>query len=387
MSNTAIITSEFRFIVCKNGHVWTDSQYDMSFWARYLSVFEEVLIVARARYVDQPLQEWKRVDTPNIKLHVIPHYIGPLDMVKKYLKVKDAIQALAVIKGKFILRVPGVIGSLVAKMLLKNRKTFAVEVVGDPEEVFSKASSSHRLRLYFKWLFTKRLINEVQKSIGASYVTQSTLQKKYPVANGVYSTYYSSIELPNFFFELSRPSSTKLRLLFIGSLEQRYKGLHILLDALKALKDNGQSFDLTVVGDGRESASYKKQSEELAIQENVHFVGSVSERERIGSYFEQSDLFILPSLTEGLPRVVIESMAAGVPCIASNVGGVPELLPSDNIFEPNSVEALSSKLTQFTENPEAFIERAIEARVSAETYKTIELERRRNEFYEHIRKT
>ncbi|MBP1712751.1 MAG: glycosyltransferase, partial [Deltaproteobacteria bacterium] len=61
---------------------------------------------------------------------------------------------------------------------------------------------------------------------------------------------------------------------------------------------------------------------------------------------DTADLFVLASRTEGLPRAMIEAMSIGLPCIGSDVGGIPELLDKADIFPPNNIKALTEKMIE-----------------------------------------
>jgi glycosyltransferase involved in cell wall biosynthesis len=95
------------------------------------------------------------------------------------------------------------------------------------------------------------------------------------------------------------------------------------------------------VGDGQ----FRAELEELArkLRVNTLFLGTLP-RAEVLEVLDQADLFVLASKTEGLPRALIEAMARGLPCIATAVGGVPELLPREHLVEPNSASALADAI-------------------------------------------
>jgi glycosyltransferase involved in cell wall biosynthesis len=94
--------------------------------------------------------------------------------------------------------------------------------------------------------------------------------------------------------------------------------------------------------------------------DRVAFLGELPGSAAVRQEFLKADLFILPSASEGLPRVVIEAMAVGLPCIATTVGGTPELLPPEDMVLPGDVDALTAKIQEITGNPERM--RAMSAR-------------------------
>jgi glycosyltransferase involved in cell wall biosynthesis len=122
----------------------------------------------------------------------------------------------------------------------------------------------------------------------------------------------------------SRPSTGDLRLLSVGRLE-REKGHSVLLDAIARLRDHGTTVRLDLVGDGTRLAALQRQVRDLGIERLVTFSGAVGQ-DRIREHYERADAFCLPSLGEGIPVVLMEALAMGLPAIASNTMGIPELI-------------------------------------------------------------
>lgn len=127
------------------------------------------------------------------------------------------------------------------------------------------------------------------------------------------------------------------------------KGIETLLEALKLLKENGVDVQLRAVG-GFETEQYENEVKQLANQLGVeNMIVWTGFQTDINAQLQRMDLFVLPSLFgEGLPMVVLESMAQGVPVIASNVEGIPEAVRDGidgSIFEPGSAADLAKKVT------------------------------------------
>lgn len=135
-----------------------------------------------------------------------------------------------------------------------------------------------------------------------------------------------------------------VRLVTIGSLIPR-KGVDVILRALLLCADRAH-LQLEVVGEGIEENSLKVLAGEIGVLGNVAFLGKVNSNE-IGALLARSDILILASHSEGRPNVVLESMAAGVAVIASNIGGTRELISHDDnglLFPDNDHKALASHI-------------------------------------------
>jgi glycosyltransferase involved in cell wall biosynthesis len=117
----------------------------------------------------------------------------------------------------------------------------------------------------------------------------------------------------------------------------------------------------------------------------VHFCGQLTNPVDVRSELDKADLFVLPSRQEGLPRAMVEAMARGLPCIGSNVGGIPELLPAEDIVPPNDVSALASKITQVLQQPARMQQMSTRNLIKAGEYKDEILNVRRRDFYQFLR--
>ncbi|OPY61761.1 MAG: putative teichuronic acid biosynthesis glycosyltransferase TuaC [Pelotomaculum sp. PtaU1.Bin065] len=135
-------------------------------------------------------------------------------------------------------------------------------------------------------------------------------------------------------------------ILFIGRLSEE-KGLTYLIQAMKNLKDfNIEGLKLYIIGEGKLKRDIEKQIEESRLGSQVRLVGAV-EHSLIPVWINAADIICLPSLREGCPNIVLESMACGKPVVASNVGGVPELVSSDEhgiLVSPADPRALAQAI-------------------------------------------
>lgn len=113
-----------------------------------------------------------------------------------------------------------------------------------------------------------------------------------------------------------------IRLLWAGQMRP-VKGLPDLFTAVRALLDGGCEVRLTVVGDGEQRAELEAARERLGLEHAVRFAGYVPPGPELDSHFAEADIYVLPSLSEGVPKVLFEAMARALPVVATRVGGVP----------------------------------------------------------------
>jgi glycosyltransferase involved in cell wall biosynthesis len=101
------------------------------------------------------------------------------------------------------------------------------------------------------------------------------------------------------------------------------KGLRYLIRAFAQIKKQLRNVELLIAGTGELKDRLEKRAVKLGCRDSVHFLSHV---DNMPEFYSAVDVFVLPSVAEGLPKVIIEAMAAGILCIATNAGGVPEVL-------------------------------------------------------------
>jgi colanic acid/amylovoran biosynthesis glycosyltransferase len=142
------------------------------------------------------------------------------------------------------------------------------------------------------------------------------------------------------------------------------KGHGVLLEAIARLGEAGQPVTATIVGDGPRRASLERLARRLAIDDRVAFAGAVGQDD-IGRFYEDADVFCLPSFLEGIPVVLLEAMAFGVPVVASQITGIPELIEhgrSGLLVRPGRPDLLADALRSLLVDPERRAALAAEAR-------------------------
>ncbi|MEY9494782.1 glycosyltransferase involved in cell wall biosynthesis [Bradyrhizobium elkanii] len=146
---------------------------------------------------------------------------------------------------------------------------------------------------------------------------------------------------------------------YVGEF-RRIKGADLLIDAVAKLRAEGKPVTLTLGGDGEEFERLKEQVKRLSLGEAVRFIGHV--KARYG--FSKGNLLVAPSRGDSMPYVVIEAAAAGVPMIAADVGGIPEIFDThtDALFAPSNAGAMADAIKAALDNPAATTARAARLR-------------------------
>lgn len=379
---------EARFYRSTTGEYFTDSVFSSAFWQRYLNVFSKVNVIARVEQVDTPPVGSKLAGAPKVSFSHLPYYIGPRQYLSLRSRIRKRLVASLDNSGCCIIRAPSQIGWLASRYLARIGRPYAVELVGDPFDTFSKGATRHIFRSFFQQYFLHSTKDLVSGAFAVSYVTSQALQLRYPPAPTAFSTHYSSIDLPSSAIA-DRPRqfsvrSEGMRLITVGTLEQLYKGQDILLKAVRIARASGHDFNLRVVGDGSYRAYLERLAKDLGVADLVEFVGRIEAGQAIRDLLDESDIFVLASRQEGLPRALIEAMARGLPCLSTRVGGIPELLDADALVDPNDTKALANKLASVANNQTWLDNASRRNLIRASDFEQSILQERRNLFYQEV---
>jgi glycosyltransferase involved in cell wall biosynthesis len=382
-----VVTLEHRFRRTPDGAVWTQAQYLYPFWAPYLSVFDEVRPVARVLDVPSVPSDWKRADGPGVSITAVPYYVGPWQYLRRRGEVWRTSQAAVRPTDAVILRGGAPIADAVERLLFRMRRPFGLEVVGDPYEALAPGAVRLPLRSFFRWWFTRELRRHVRHACAAAYVTRRTLQERYPCAS--HTVCCSDVQIPESAFVAAprppRPEANTFTLVMVGSLEQLYKAPHVLIDAVAQCVREGLDLHLVLVGDGKHRPELEAQAAALGLGARVDFLGQLTAGEPVRAQMDQADLFVLPSFTEGLPRAMVEAMARGLPCLGSTAGGIPELLPPEDLVPPGNRDALAAKIREVVTDPGRLARMSARNLALAREYDERILRQQRIDFYRYVR--
>jgi colanic acid/amylovoran biosynthesis glycosyltransferase len=144
------------------------------------------------------------------------------------------------------------------------------------------------------------------------------------------------------------------------------KGQHILIDAIDRLVQKDFCIRLRLVGDGPERQPLELEVRRRGLSKHVIFEGSVNQ-DRIGEFYRAADAFVLASFAEGVPVVLMEAMATEIPCVATYVGGIPQLIQNEVdglLVAPSDVDALTCAIERLIGDPALRIRLAAAGRVS-----------------------
>ncbi|PLR76025.1 hypothetical protein CU633_17855 [Bacillus sp. V3-13] len=388
-----LVTDNAHLYKTPDGKYYTPSIYNYEFFQRYLNVFDEVRFVSKTKYVNS-IDESKflLVSRKGLEIYELPWYQGLKGLIKnifklifRYRKVFDGCDC-------YIFRVAQLESYLAYLIGNSGGKPYALEIVNDP-------AASTDVKGIFKWINVYTLKFMVKRAHGVSYVTKNYLQKKYPripkskvksLDDSFFEGSYSSIELPERYI-LKPKRYTKRKNSFevihvANTINGFSKGHKTLIEVIRLVSDKGYNVTACCIGDGDSVSEFQQYAQSLGISERIKFTGRIHSNEVLMHRLAQSDLFLFPSYYEGLPRSVIEAQAAGLPCLSTPVGGIPELLPEKYLFKPDDSPGFADKLIELINNPEELEQMSHYNIKIAKNYSSEKLSMERNAFYKKLQR-
>ena len=341
-------------LFCHDGPLSYDEQrgyYSIAFhdqlMERYAAVFGNVSIVTRVDR-DNPQSVYKESNKLTAEKYPVIEYPNFLTLKGIFAPKKDSNRRLEeAIRNcdGLIIRLPSFLGSKCVEIARKYRKPYALELVGCPWDSLWNHGLTGKVLAPYLYLKTKA---QVRQATDVLYVTNEFLQRRYPTKGnqvGCSDVELQQSEVP----ALRTPAEPKkLKLGTLGVINLKYKGHATVLQAMKLLRQQGYDLEYQIVGPGDQSM-LEDCALQNGVQDQVHFLGSM-DHDKIFSWLDTIDVYIQPSLTEGMPRALIEAMSRSCPCVGSNAGGIPELLDKNYIFPKGNPKALARILAQAADN-------------------------------------
>ena len=206
-------------------------------------------------------------------------------------------------------------------------------------------------------IIEKRNIKYADEILASSNFTKNQIVKEYGIPSKKIEVVYLGTNQKKYSFTREELNQTKKQLniplekpiiLFVGRIDDKRKGLDILLKAFKQILEKIDS-TLLVVGKGDKNKAIKL-AKSLGILKNIIFAGFVDEL-TLKKCYSLCDVYVCPSRLEGFGLTILEAMAAGKPVIASNVGAIPEIIKDSNfLIPPNNDIILSKKILSILSN-------------------------------------
>ncbi len=389
---TVLVAADNHYYRDAKGDVYVDSVFNYDFYKRYLSVFDKVYAVGRVSKVEAAPAGKKRADGPGVEFLDLEPGRGLSGFVQTAWANKRLVKGYLRKADCIIARVPGVVANMVVAECEREGLHYSIEVVVDPWEYFAPEARGGLVNWAVRRKWTAGLKAACLQADGASYVTERYLQERYPcpALKGKprhFTGSYSSVELPDDSFSQERNYTRKESILIAhaaNNFEDNSKGHYTLFDAVSIAVSMGKDVRLLCIGDGPSMGDYKDYVKDHGIADRVEFTGRLADGFEVRRRMSEADVFVFPTKAEGLPRVVLEAMAEGMPCLSTPVCGIPEILPCDCLFAANDAGGFANGIVEMLENPDLMTRRSAKNLATAKRYSSSKLNERREAFYRSV---
>jgi glycosyltransferase involved in cell wall biosynthesis len=338
------------------GEYWTYGGFG-EYVKSLLPHFDRVILACHPKETGSPPKGWYPLGAPNLQYFWLPYYEGEAQCLARlpemFLKSRQAVLAADVVNA----RVPDYSGICGGFWACIYRKPLFINHV---DNWHGRRGRSSRLRGIAKLgldlhysiycAFEKMLCRDRLTFVQGHESWQ--IYGSSPSAVQCISTSHADGDVVRAI--KAATLKKQLHIVSVGRLVH-VKGHQYLIDALRILKDTEFEFDyrLSIAGEGERLADLKQQAERLNLLDRVAFIGQL-DRSEIFELYDTADVFCLPSLREGTPKVLLEAMARGVPIVATDVGGVRSVVVNGEtgvLVEPNNSAALAGALKMLAQSP------------------------------------
>lgn len=380
-----LIATDHRYLWHTSG-IFDTYCFDRGFFDDYRRVFDLVEVVCRMAKVGLLPSGARRSDGDGVwfigapDIHGLAWLLGSRciwgSVLKSSVERADAV----------VVRVPSQLGWLAAEQARQAGKPYMVEVIGDPQQAIIGINDKLHYRLV-ALLEARRLKHLTRYATVSNYVSKHHLQRDYSVSNKNPCGNVSDIRLPSSEVTVARSfpqSLAKIKIVLVASLVSVKRHID-LMSACRCALNQGVDTELRFAGDGPCRKELEMLSAELGLKDRVIFYGHISDREVLMNLLDASDLFVMTSASEGLPRALLEAMARGLPVAGTRVGGIAELVRETELFPVGDVQTLAGLIVELVQNPRRLNEMSQYSIETAKQYTCDVLSPRRVHLYTILR--
>jgi glycosyltransferase involved in cell wall biosynthesis len=289
--------------------------------------FDRVTVFAPT--TDQPTYfSGQPIDAPNVRVAPLPFFMTHAGALRHAFAIRRIFREHAGDLDVILARNTAPLAYLLWRMTRRRGAAFIYHFASDPFEMIARSPKYHGLRRGF-----------ARAAYGVEFAIQKHIMRRsYSFAAG--QALYERLRLvtPNvepiiestlidadYHERADSCTASPIRILYVGYLRHG-KGLDDLLAAARLLLARGIDVEVDLVGEGEQRAPLTDQAARLGLTDVVHFRGRAVMGPPLSEHYNRADVFVLPSLSEGSPRVVLEAMGHSLPVVATPVGNVADLL-------------------------------------------------------------
>jgi glycosyltransferase involved in cell wall biosynthesis len=357
-------------------------------WKEFLRIFDSVVLLEQVAEINELEDAHKPVLTGHVELVEYPSVRSPLQLI-----VNLPLMCIRAFKAArkadlWILHSPSTSAICLWPWLLLFRIPYSIELRGEQtlNVMYLKGRGIRFARLIVWWSrFTFWLLRS--KAIASVAVAQFLANEYPPLSKKALNVAISDSKLSLESYGKPRRWDREYEyrnIVCLGRVEAQ-KDPFGTMRALALLDQKGfKKWRFAWMGDGPMKAETEKLAKELGLSDRVDFMGLVP-WEKVFEVLNTADLYLLYSVSEGLPRSLLEAMACALPSVSTNICGMPELLLDEDLVPPQSDELLANKLFEVLRDSERMTKMSKRNLEKAKEYSAEVLVKKRSEYYQQVK--
>lgn len=372
----------------KGNQYYTYTSYHSDMWKECLEVFDEVVVADKCSEAREIPAAQKPVLVDGVSFVEFPKCQGLLSIIKDIGKMFWAAKKAVKKADIWNLHAPD-IGSFCLWFWARVYKVpYMVELRGDQSMLpgYLKLRGVKFPRIVARIM---RCVMWLQQSHPLFFIGVSkSLVDGFPARSGCPEIVLSDNRIPEDFYGSPRTwqdGSSCRTIICVGRVEAQKNPFGTMKALAKLDKDGFKDWKFVWLGNGPFLEKTKLLADELGISEKVSMMGFVP-WDNVFNILDSADLFLLNSVSEGLPRALVEGMARGLPAIGTNAGGIPELLNSEDIVPMTEDDVLAEKLREVLSNSNRLNDMSQRNFEVAKFYSANVLSAKKIDFYRTLKK-
>jgi phosphatidyl-myo-inositol dimannoside synthase len=368
----------------EHGRLLDNYCFDEAFFADYVKVFGSVRLACRVETRPPPAGAFP-AGGPGVQWEALPNLRGARWLLWAATGGRRQMRSLVAQADCVVVRVPGELGWWASLAARDAGRPLMMEVVGEPRSGW-KTTRTGPIASVIAALQARRLRRLARWVDAASYVNRTELPRLYPCRAEVPWEAISSVRLDRSQLRPARRAphdAAALRVAFVGTFTRRKRVADIVL-ACSAVRAQGLDVSAVLVGDGPDRPSVEDAVRRHELSGAIRLPGHIADRDALWALLDDSDSFVMPSASEGLPRAVLEAMARGLPAIGSHIPGHAEVLAPEAMYPVGDHAALTSMLAGLSTDPRLYRRLSEHSATTAEGFLDEALSPRRRRLYEHL---
>lgn len=308
---------------------------------RYFDVVDKLYVATRVYQIDKTFEEAHQEKITLEKVYIIKfeNLNDPITCIKTLVAEKQKMTEL-IEKSDLLFIRGGVIALLAAEIAQKKKRAYLMECAGC---IFDEYWYYSLLGKFIAPLLELKVKKAIKNAAYVLYVTEKWLQNRYPTkgkteyASNVILNGIDEAALTRRLEKIRNKNNNKILLGTTAGLSTKAKGQQYVIKILKKLS---KKYDIRyqMVGSG-DNSYLKSVSIRYGVSDYVDFKGQLT-HEEVLSWLDSLDVYIQPSMQEGLPRALIEAMSRACPAVGSTTAGIPEILEPEYVFHRGKTKDL-----------------------------------------------